>query len=138
MVDYRLRIEAEYEAIEKILPSLSDVSLRDLSQLEIAGIAALLHNFYNGIENILKQLFQAKGILLPQGALWHRELLLTATQHGIVTENLGAELRPYLAFRHFFSHAYALDLLPDRLEPLAARAKSVYKSFKQAIDKAAP
>jgi hypothetical protein len=130
-------LKLSMKRLRKFSPPSPMFPPRELSQLEIAGIAALLHNFYNGIENILKQLFQAKGILLPQGALWHRELLLTATQHGIVSENLGAELRPYLAFRHFFSHAYALDLLPDRLEPLAARAESVYKSFKEAIDRAA-
>lgn len=39
----------------------------------------------------------------------------------------------YLAFRHFFSHAYALDLHPERMEPLVKGAGLVFNAFKSEI-----
>ena len=135
MPDYRLRIEAEYEAIENTLSALPDRPLSTLSQLELAGVAALLHNFYNGIENILKQVFQEKSFPIPQGESWHRDLLLAAAEKNIISDLLLNNLKQYLAFRHYFSHAYALELFPERMEPLVKDAVALFNEFKQQIDK---
>jgi hypothetical protein len=135
MPDYRLRIEAEYEAIENTLSALPDRPLSTLSQLELAGVAALLHNFYNGIENIVKQVFQGKSFPIPQGESWHRDLLLAAAEKEIISDFLSNNLKPYLAFRHYFSHAYALELFPERMEPLVNDAVALFNEFKQQIDK---
>ena len=135
MPDYRLRIEAEYEAIENTLSALPDRPLSTLSQLELAGVAALLHNFYNGIENIVKQVFQEKSFPIPQGESWHRDLLLAAAEKNIISDLLLNNLKQYLAFRHYFSHAYALDLFPERMEPLVKDAVALFNEFKQQIDK---
>jgi uncharacterized protein YutE (UPF0331/DUF86 family) len=135
MPDYRLRIEAEYEAIENTLSALPDRPLSTLSQLELAGVAALLHNFYNGIENIVKQVFQEKSLPIPQGESWPRDLLLAAAEKNIISDRLLNNLKQYLAFRHYFSHAYALELFPERMEPLAKDAVALFNEFKQQIDK---
>ena len=135
MPDYRLRIEAEYEAIENTLSALPDRPLSTLTKLEIAGVAALLHNFYNGIENIVKQVFQQKSYPVPQGESWHRDLLLAAAEKNIISDLLLNNLKPYLAFRHYFSHAYALELFPERMEPLVKDAVALFNEFKQQIDK---
>ncbi len=115
MPDYHLRIEAEYETIEYTL-------------------SALLHTFYNGLENVLKQAFKAKNISIPEGSSWHRDLLLAAGQNNILSEKLITELSPFLAFRHFFSHAYALDLFPSRLIPLVQKAVDIFQQFKLEIN----
>ena len=135
MADYKAYIDAEYEEIEKTLSSLPTKPLFELSKLELAGVAALLHNFYNGIENVIKQAFRIKNIQTPQGESWHRDLLLKAAKENIISETLSNELKRYLAFRHFFSHGYAIDLSPDRMEPLILDASKLFKNFKTEIDK---
>ncbi len=134
MPDYRLRIEAEYEAIKTTLSTLPNRPLSMLTALEIAGVGALLHNFYNGLENLLKQVFVAKSLSIPQGESWHRDLLLVAVEKGILSDHLLEDLKPYLAFRHFFAHGYTLNLFPERMEPLVREAESVLAKFKSEID----
>jgi hypothetical protein len=134
MPDYRLRVEAEYEAIESALSALPDRPLSTLSRLELAGVAALLHNFYNGIENVLKQIFQAKAFPIPQGESWHRDLLIAAAEKGILSSRLLDDLKRYLAFRHFFGHGYALNLSSERMAPLVRDAELVFTKFKAEIE----
>ena len=101
--------------------------------LELAGVATILHNFYNGIENILKLILKENSLPLPEGGSWHRDLLKLAVDKGIITESMKNKLGEYLAFRHFFSHAYALDLYAESLEPLIENIMTVYANFKRDI-----
>jgi len=133
--DYKLRIEAEYEAIEETLAALPHIDLSQLSALELAGVAALLHNFYNGLENILKQLFKAKNISLPSGSSWHKALLLCTVEKQLLSESLMVEISSFMAFRHFFIHAYAMNLSPNRIAPLMQSVKEVFQNFKIEINK---
>ena len=135
MADYRMRIDAEYEVIEKIITSLPSKALDELTELELAGVAALIHNFYNCIENVIKQAFAAKGLSVPTGQSWHRDLLLEAVKKNIISESLADSLKPFLAFRHFFSHAYALDINPERMKPLTTSTSSLFIQFKSEIEK---
>jgi len=136
MADLKERLEAEFDNIEEALYALTGVkSLESLSQLELAGVAALLHNFYNGTENLLKQVLLHIGADLPDGPTWHRDLLDLAGKQKVISEETVQALRPYLAFRHFFSHAYALDLAPERMAPLAAGAQETYEKVRQDLQR---
>lgn len=130
MAELKSRILVETENIDRLLKALPDSQeLSTLSVLELAGVATLLHNFYNGIENIVKQILLDKNKIIPPGPSWHKDLLTLSVQNGIISESMKARLGEYLAFRHFFSHAYALDLFPERMEPLVNNLHICYESF---------
>ncbi len=133
MVDYRKRVEAEVEAIERTLSLLPNKPLSRLSPLELAGVATLIHNFYNGLENILKQVSQAKSFSLPIGTSWHQQLLNSSVERQLISAKLSNKLKDYLAFRHFFSHGYALNLKAELMEPLVLNISETFSDFKMEL-----
>ena len=135
MANYKEMVEAEYEAIERTLDRLPRQPLPQLSDLELAGVATLLQNFYNGIENILKQVFQKKSIVLPEGPSWHQDLIRLAKKEQIISEALTDKIKEYLAFRHFITHGYAFNLNPQRLENLTVNISEIFTEFKFEINK---
>ncbi len=134
MASLKSKIEAEYENIDRLILELPEKErLPFLEFLQLAGVATILHNFYNGIENILKLILNEKNIPLPEGGSWHKDLLELAEEKGIIAKSTREQVGEYLSFRHFFSHAYALDLYAERLEPLVENIKKVYVFFKNDI-----
>jgi len=97
------QVEAEFENIELTLADVPDFeSLPNLSSLELAGLAALIHNFYNGVENILKQLVTASGKTLPDGPSWHQDLINTAMSSDIISESTAKKTEAISGVSAFF------------------------------------
>jgi len=137
MAELHEYIEAELENIDRVVSELPDSdSLAKLSALELAGVGALVHNFYNGIENILKQMIISTGSQLPTGSSSHRDIVNTATSCNIISQGTANELRRFLAFRHFFSHGYSFDLDKERIIPLVKDIPKTLDLFRSDISKA--
>ncbi|MCA9732726.1 hypothetical protein KC799_11395 [candidate division KSB1 bacterium] len=136
MANIRLRVEAEFENIEKVIGKIPTADkLPYLSEIELAGVATFLHNFYNGIENILKQCLLIKKIVVPKSEFWHKELLEKATEDNIISDSTNKNIREYLAFRHFFIHAYAFDIYAEKMERLVENIQPTSNIFKSEIER---
>ena len=136
MVDITRQIAAEKENVEKALGNLRDaMGRREKSVVELAAIATFIHNIYNGIENILKQVLKAKGTEIPKSDTWHKDLLNLSVSLGIIPEKLSDDLYEYLTFRHFFVHAYGFMLEEAHLENLANNITNVWLQFLSVINK---
>ncbi|MBI5383275.1 MAG: hypothetical protein HZA90_01165 [Verrucomicrobia bacterium] len=132
MGSLREKVEAELEQMDQALRELPGTRrVKKLSVLELGGTASLLSSLYHGVENILKQGLLAAGVALPSGAAWHRDLLQSACEHGMVSREIRDRLAPYMAFRHFFTHAYGFDLDPEQLAPLIREVRAVFGCFKR-------
>ncbi|MHC4168431.1 MAG: ribonuclease toxin HepT-like protein [Planctomycetota bacterium] len=135
MVDLPRRIAAEKQNVRRALDNLRDAMERDArSTVELAAIATFLHNVYNGIENILKQILKAKGAEIPRSETSHKDLLSLALSSDIITEKLSDRLYEYLTFRHFFVHAYGFMLEEKHLDDLANGITDVWLEFLAAIE----
>ena len=136
MVDITRQVAAEKENVEKALGNLRDaMGRREKSVVELAAIATFIHNIYNGIENILKQVLKAKGTEIPKSDTWHKDLLNLSVSLGIIPEKLSDDLYEYLTFRHFFVHAYGFMLEEAHLENLANNITNVWLQFLSVINK---
>lgn len=128
--------EAEFENIQAVLEELRSIvrpGKTAYTVAELAAIATFLHNAYNGVENVLKRILYYKNMKLRADAAWHKDLLKTASDIGIISNSLHAALSDYLSFRHFFVHAYSFTLRWEELKPLADKIEEIFVEFKAAV-----
>ncbi len=112
-----------HRLLETYHPLLEKCAANPPDYIELSSLAAMLHSFYNGIENIFKRVALELDGGPPSGEFWHRELLDSMKVPGksrppVISEELLESLDDYLQFRHFFRHAYTFDLRWDRMKTL--------------------
>lgn len=128
-------ISIEKENIEKTLDVMREALNRfDKTYVELSAIGACLHHCYSGMENIIKRILKARNISAPMSSSSHKDLLDTATQQGIISEELLNKLDKFRGFRHFFIHAYGVLLNEDELLPLAEDLPDVWEQFATEVE----
>jgi len=108
--------------------------------VELAALAAMLHSFYNGVENLFKRVAVENDEELPQGDTWHRQLLeqmasITKARSRVIDSELRDRLHLYLAFRHVFRHSYTFDLRWDKMQELALHCDETLASLQQSLER---
>lgn len=82
--------EAEFENIDAVISELFSVidAKPDYSIADLAAIATFIHNFYNGIENILKRALLYNKTEVKDSPTWHKDLLKISTEKRIIPHAL--------------------------------------------------
>ncbi len=138
MTDQQLKeyCEAEFENIDTVASDLFAVvksNKSDYSRVELAAISTFLHNIYNGFENILKRVLLSGQTAIRNTPTWHKEMLKSSFEKGIIDDDLYNKLSEYLAFRHFFVHSYSFNLNWKALRPLVDNLNHILIMFKSSI-----
>ena len=137
------QVAVELEQLDELLaiyrPLLDRVPETPPDAIELAALAAMLHSFYNGVENLLKRIVVESGESLPEGGMWHRRLLEQAAQPteqrpGALSERLQERLRLYLDFRHVFRHAYTFDLRWEKMRDLVLECEDTLAALHEEMD----
>jgi hypothetical protein len=106
----------------------------------LALVAVALHGWYTGLETGLERVARAVDQRLPTGENWHRALLSQGTAEvpgvrpAVLPRALYADLVELLEFRHFFRHAYGVDLDATRLRDNVDRLLRVSPAVAEALD----
>jgi hypothetical protein len=89
-----------------------------------AQAAVALHHAYGAIESALARIARLLDDSPPEGPDWHQTLLaamaldIESVRPAVLSRPALSALRRLLGFRHFFRHAYAVELDGKRLEEL--------------------
>jgi hypothetical protein len=118
-----VEIEQLNHLLETHRPLLSKCESIKPDSIEISALAAMLHAFYTGIENILRRVTLELDGEPPKGEFWHRQLLDNMAHPGparpaVISAPLRDVLRDYLYFRHVFRQAYTFELRWEKMAGL--------------------
>ena len=139
----RKQIRVQRQQLNHLLethrPLLAKCATAAPNPIELSALAALLHAFYGGVENIFKRVAVELDGALPGGATWHRALLdamtcPSATHKPVISASLRERLRAYLDFRHVFRQAYTFELRWERMAQLVRGCDETLRALERELD----
>jgi hypothetical protein len=140
---FRKQQAAEREQLQRLLSGIHGLLAKCRTtaptEIELSALAATLHSFYTGVENIFKRVAVELDGQPVRGEAWHRELLSrmktpTERRPALLSEELHDMSNEYLRFRHVFRSAYSFDLDWQKMSPLALRLEETFHKFEKALD----
>jgi len=131
----RKQIAVEQEQIGRLLEEhqvlLHKCATEAPDPIERSALAAMLHSFYTGIENVFRRIAIECDGYSPDGDTWHRDLLdamaqPTERRPAVISQDLHEALRAYLGFRHMFRYAYSINLRWGKMADLVLGVEAVW------------
>ena len=133
----------EQEQLDRLIevhrPLLLRCATSTPDDIELSALAAMLHSFYTGIENLFKRIEVETDATLPRGESWHRELLdamrwSSRVRPAVISAPLRDRLREYLEFCHVFRQAYSFQLRWDKMSPLVLDCEQTLRRLEAELE----
>jgi len=137
------QIGVEREQLNRLIevhrPLLAKCAAQAPNDIELSALAALLHSFYTGVENIFKRVAVEIDGALPRGEAWHRQLLDAMSvgnnsRGPVISTPLRDGLSEYMAFRHFFRQAYSFDLRWGKMSALVLNCEATLRRLEAELE----
>lgn len=98
-----------------------------------------LTNCYRGLENIFKRIALDIDLHMPDGSMWHKELLAQMAEPkterpAVISESVYEFLQELLEFRHVFNTIYQEELVYEKTEQNARKIGDVFAAISEELD----
>ncbi len=141
----RAELKSELEELENLYRDFAEYTDHNSPPYEwdqLRVFAGLLHDFYNGVENIFERVVRRidRYPEILEGEESHQALLkyvsqpVDNTRPPLISNDLRQELEEYLGFRHVVRHAYGHRFRWDRMKSLVENFPAVYSNFSEEIE----
>ncbi|HKV10966.1 MAG TPA: hypothetical protein VJ725_22695 [Thermoanaerobaculia bacterium] len=140
--ELREQVAVEESQLQQLLdlhrPLLEKCLTVEPDAIELSALAARLHSFYTGIENLFRRIALELDGGVTQGSAWHQRLLRQMMEPGtrrpaVLSAELHEQLQSYLQFRHVFRSAYSFQLHWDKMAPLVLHCEEVFSALRSEL-----
>lgn len=141
---FRKQQATEREQLRRLLTGMQPLLVKcgetTPNEIELSALAAMLHSFYTGVENVFKRVSIEIDNQALRGEAWHRDLLRQMSIVGtnrppLLSTELHDRLLEYLRFRHVFRNAYSFDLDWQKMSHLVLGVENMLRDLETALDR---
>jgi hypothetical protein len=103
------------------------------------SVALNLHSFYSGLERLFELIARQVDRRLPDGAIWHRDLLeqmaedVPDARPAVISSETAVVLDEFRRFRHLVRNVYTIHLDPQKMEPLMQSLPAVWLKLRSEL-----
>lgn len=139
------RIGTECDKIEKTIDKIDDrlqkikAAPEEYREEIETTIAKNLVDCYQGMENIFRRIALDVDLHLPDGSMWHKELLSQMVERhderpSVITQETYLRIQELLEFRHVFNNIYGEELVYERIEKIGKEIGGLFENLFKELD----
>ena len=136
--DERNKIEGTIGKITERLEKIKTAPIEYREDIETT-IAKNLVDCYRGMENIFRRIALDVDLRIPDGSMWHKELLVQMVEprterQPVISQETFELLQELLEFRHVFNNIYGEELVYEKTEENAKQISELFNSLSEELE----